>query len=184
MASTENIANEQNSMNWGAVIGGIGGGVLDYLGTRETNKANAQQAQIQMGFQEGMANTAYQRAVADLKAAGLNPMLAYSQGGAATPVGAKAEMQNALGSAGTSAREAFRVGTEAKNATDLAQADVTLKREQAAAAGSQEDLNRARELYAKGFVLNENTEENIIDCAKKYYQLRINSWDYNHKEAK
>lgn len=45
----------------------------------------------------------------------------------------------------------------------------------------QEDLDRARELYARGFVLGENTEDNVIDCAKKYYQLRIKSWDYTHK---
>lgn len=48
----------------------------------------------------------------------------------------------------------------------------------------QEDLDRAQELYARGFVLNEPTEANIIDCAKRYYQLRINSWDYTHKESK
>ena len=48
----------------------------------------------------------------------------------------------------------------------------------------QEDLARAQELYAKGFVRNDPTEENIIDCAKKYYQLRINSWDYTHKDVK
>jgi hypothetical protein len=48
----------------------------------------------------------------------------------------------------------------------------------------QEDLDRAREIFAKGYFLNENTEENIIDCAKNYYQLRINSWDYTHKESK
>ena len=41
----------------------------------------------------------------------------------------------------------------------------------------QEDLDRARELYAKGFVRNEPTEDNIIDCAKKYYQLRINTYE-------
>jgi hypothetical protein len=62
--------------------------ILGFVGQQDTNQSNEEIAQRQMDFQERLSNSAYQRQVADMSAAGLNPMLAYIKGGgASTPSG-------------------------------------------------------------------------------------------------
>lgn len=60
---------------------------------------SAEQADKQMLFQEEMASTQWQRAMSDMQAAGLNPMLAYRQGGNAAPAGSMAQTSAASGPA-------------------------------------------------------------------------------------
>lgn len=61
---------------------------------------NSQQAQIQREFEERLSNTAYQRAYADMQAAGLNPYLMYGHSGASTPAVASPTASGARASAG------------------------------------------------------------------------------------
>lgn len=68
--------------------------VAGYFGQKSANDQNLKIAREQMAFQERMSNTAHQREVADLKAAGLNPVLSAGGAGASTPVGASAHMEN------------------------------------------------------------------------------------------
>jgi hypothetical protein len=106
----------------GAAVGALGG----LLGASSANKESAASTQAQIDFQREMSNTAYQRAVADLNAAGLSPMLAYSQGGASAPQGASYKAENV----GAAAVEGAAKGSQP-----------SLLKAQTDAARSQEQLN-------------------------------------------
>ena len=96
---------------WPAIIAGgaaLLGGVLQ-------NRASAKQAQNQMDFQAEQSATSHQREVADLRAAGLNPILSGTGGmGASSPLGASAPMVNVLGPATSSAVDTYRARSEVR----------------------------------------------------------------------
>lgn len=79
-------------MSWTSFLGPVLGLAGDLLGgnsaakaQRRANETNIQLARENREWEERMSNTAYQRATADMLNAGINPMLAVSQGGASTP---------------------------------------------------------------------------------------------------
>jgi len=103
------------SSGGGSMLGGLLGGVGSYMGQESANQANAAQADKQMQFQKESRESSYQTAVQDMKKAGLNPMLAYQQGGAGNQPGAQAQMQSALGAAVTSATHGLSKIQETQN---------------------------------------------------------------------
>ena len=118
-------------MVWGSIIGaaaGLAGGLLQNRQARDA-------AGRSMAFSERLSNTAYQRAMADMDAAGLNPILAYQQGGASTPTGEMYQPVN-LGEAAMSG---------AHSAQSMAAMRQNMRRSQSAIQLQGAQANTARE---------------------------------------
>lgn len=157
--------------NWVGAAGSIISGGLNYLGQRQANASNAQQAQQQMEFQADQTSTSYQRGVADMRKAGLNPMLAYSQGGADSGAGASAQMQNEMQPGVNSALSAMHTLQELQSMQ--AQVDLT------EAQSRNVDAQTATELVRPSFVkagttdLKQSAEQREADIRWQLLRNRL-----------
>ena len=100
------------------ITGGAGlvSSALGSYGQHEANKTNIAISRENRAFQERMSNTSYQRAVKDMRKAGINPMLAYMQGGASSPAGSTATVGNEFANVGASSTfENWKKTQEVKN---------------------------------------------------------------------
>lgn len=138
---------------------------------------NAAQAKQQMDFQYDQSRTQYQRAVGDLEAAGLNPMLAVSNGG-------NSSMSGAAGSGVTSAGSVATVQPNVpvnrfNQAADAASTLATVKQTQAAtdntAADTANKLAQASQIAAQTKLLDAQVPNVKQDTAKKYQE----TWNIN-----
>jgi len=169
------------------MLGGLIGGVLGLVGQERANEANrgiasaanaasAEQAAKQMAFQERMRDTQYQTAVKDMKSAGLNPMLAYSQGGAGTPTGA-------MGSVSTAQmKNSAAAGIQGYQTLSMNEADIDLKRATTVgttASTLKTEADTIKTAADIGYILentklNQQTQRNLEEQLKKLQQEILN----------
>lgn len=145
----------------GGALGAVGG-AFDFFGQRSANTSTAASAKEQMDFQERMSNSSWQRAVIDMKKAGLNPMLAYTQGGANVPSGASSTYANELQGAGGAVSRGLSSAYQAKM-LDLelrkAEQDIDTSRQQGNMYGQQANLNQ---VLMNNAVINGTLLENQV----------------------
>jgi hypothetical protein len=146
----------------GSALGAISG----FLGGQSANKASQESAQQQMAFQADMANTSYQRAVADLNAAGLSPMLAYSKGGAAVPTGSSYKAENV----GAAAAEGAVKGSQPS--LTKAQIDVAKSQEQLNIQSAKQVAEQARKTALE---VEQMPTQLLYDLAVKGSQINTNN---------
>lgn len=150
-----------------SAVSGPLGGVLGFLGGRERNEAQADQAAAANAFSAQQYATRYQTTVADMKAAGINPMLAYGSGPGNAPTGQQASVDNVASSSAQAAMAAAQVqniaaDTANKQATTAnIEADTRLKEAQTGQASSSAAVN-AKTLEVQDATVAKLKEEIIL----------------------
>lgn len=137
-------------------LGSLVSGAGSFFGGKQQQQASAAMSEAQMAFQERMSNTAHQREVADLRAAGLNPILSSKFGGASTPTGSVGQAVDFIGNAARNFSSTALQMKQLNSQLELNEAEIELKK-----AATARELETAANVRADTSLKTENTLNTI-----------------------
>ena len=158
-------------------------GIANLSATESTNTTNIALAQGAEAFTDKESSTAYQRAMDDMKKAGLNPMLAFQQGGASTPSGAQAQVESASKTGLASTALSAYTGISAVNnqaravqtAQSQAESTIALQGAQSAQAVAQTEKTQAETAKTIDSIKNQGAQRKLLENQAKLEQVKTSA---------
>lgn len=184
---------------WGSVLSAAAGIGYDIYKTNSANKHAKRAQERQMAWQEDMSNSAHQREVADLRAAGINPIYTATGGsGASTPSGSPGQAFKGDGDPVNSAVATYRarlenkaiqnqtkkIASDIKNSTRDSLENAETQAEQRELLRLQQDVQKAQ-LPAISSAADLSYMQNVFDVISLRYLMQDPSYmKWNQAEKK
>lgn len=141
-----------------SIAGSLIGGATSAKGARDANAESAASVEKQIAFQKESAQKGYQWATKDMRKAGLNPMLAYQQGGSQALSGASYTASNVAEAGVSSAKQIQALSSE----MGLMRSQMQKTQNEAELTSLRQETQRLENIIKENLIPRSETQETLF----------------------